>query len=107
MTVSLKEKPMPEFRITMPYMDLISIDKLFGPRFLNQMVEPGGQVYNLSIRQAMIYVSEIIIKPRLGFDYFGRARMGLLRITWHTCILTALFSSTTIAQHHSMEDQMN
>ena len=74
----LKEKPMPEFRITMPYMDLISIDKLFGPRFLNQMVEPGGQVYNLSIRQAMIYVSEIIIKPRLGFDYFGRARMEFI-----------------------------
>ena len=77
--------------------------------FSNQMAAREAKRNNLSIRQAMIYVSEIIIKPRLGFGLFCRARMEFIGITifFSTCINLTAFSLRTIAQHHSMEDQMN
>lgn len=41
-------------------------------------IKPNYSVY-LSIRQAMIYVSEIICKPRFGKEYFGKAKVSDLK----------------------------
>jgi hypothetical protein len=40
--------------------------------------QESGYTVNLSIREAMIYVSEVICKPRFGDDFFGRARAAKL-----------------------------
>jgi hypothetical protein len=64
----LKEKPNTYFRIKLGLMERIKLRGLVGntPIFRD--------VVYLSIRQAMIYVSEIVCKPRFGYDYFGKAR---------------------------------
>lgn len=65
----LKEVPMPEFSVYLCISDFIELQHI--------LKQDLGQRSNLqlSIRQAMVYVSEVLIKPRLGEDYFGRARM--------------------------------
>lgn len=51
-------------------------------RDLRQHVElhpqDGDGFYKLSPRQALIYVSEVMVKPLLGSDYFGRERLKLI-----------------------------
>lgn len=78
----LKEKPMPEFRITLMPVDYKALEKIVGSltiagcNLVYSLNRPNEPVHiNLSIRSAMIYVSEIVIKPRMGLNYFGRARM--------------------------------
>lgn len=78
----LKEKPMPEFRITLIPADYKALEKIVGSltiagcNLVYSLNQPDEPVHiNLSIRTAMIYVSEIVIKPRTGLNYFGRARM--------------------------------
>jgi energy-coupling factor transporter ATP-binding protein EcfA2 len=62
----IKEKPMPEFTITqIMYENLRRITN--GP-------EAEGEFVEISVRDAMIYVSEIVCKPTFGQDYFGVAR---------------------------------
>lgn len=39
-----------------------------------EFLRDGIPMYRLSIREAMIYVSECIIKPTFGEDYFGKCR---------------------------------
>lgn len=40
--------------------------------------QEGDGFYKLSPRQALIYVSEVMVKPLLGSDYFGRERLKLI-----------------------------
>ena len=77
----LKEKPLPEFRVTLKLSELTQLENLVGELSWGSGVEINwkGTTINLSIRQAMIYVSEILIKPRFGMDYFGRARMETIK----------------------------
>ncbi len=65
----LKEKPLPEFAINLHWAEEMELEELVG--------EIGSSW--LSIRQAMIYLSEVIIKPRMGTDFFGRARLALIK----------------------------
>lgn len=69
-----KEKPNPKLRICCrnsrtlsAHMGLVSA-KLWHPEGL----------YELSPRQALIYVSEVLCKPMFGDDYFGRERLKLI-----------------------------
>lgn len=68
----LKEVPQPEFKVRFTGRELTQMQELLGEWFTSYDVE-------LSIREAMIYVSECIVKPRFGNDYFGRARMTQIR----------------------------
>jgi len=66
---SLKEIPLPEFTVNLYATEFIALSELF-----QRDLGLSGKL-QLSIREAMIYVSEILIKPRFGEDYFGKSRM--------------------------------
>lgn len=67
----LKEKPLPEFLINLPFSDFTQLENVSGFLGLSGFNE-------LSIRKAMIYTSEVIMKPRFGSDVFGRIRANSL-----------------------------
>ena len=71
----LKETPMDRFAVTWKsYNKLCSVI----PNFTRAMND--HQMYPLSIREAMIYVSEIVCKPTFGRDYFGRIRVESMTV---------------------------
>lgn len=79
----LKEIPMPEFKVrlsTYEFFLLQEITKSILPNYGNEMF--GFVELELSIRNAMIYLSEVVIKPRLGMNYFSRSRMALIKQNW-------------------------
>lgn len=65
----LKEAPLPEFRISWE-----NAVKLWDLGYKVNLFHDGAGGCNLTVRQAMIYVSEVVIKPNFGNDYFGKAR---------------------------------
>lgn len=64
---NLKEIPLPEFEVSEEAANLLSI-------MLDKQVDQ-----QLSIREAMIFVSENICKPSFGEDYFGQHRANSIR----------------------------
>lgn len=91
----LKETPLPEFQINLTcdygdycYLEEIlgydlqgnnledkdEVDKLWELRYKDHPEGAYGTCLNLSIREAMIYISEVVIKPRFNDNYFGVAR---------------------------------
>lgn len=68
----LKEKKLPHFTVTLEpdWRELLA-----GPHGIEVDItaRQTGKVL-LSCREAMIYVSEIVVKPRLGVEYFGKVR---------------------------------
>lgn len=80
----LKEKPLIDFRLNLYEEEINTCINLgmFVSMFDRDMIifdelsdtSPTETIINLSIREAMIYVSEIICKPRFGQEYFGRVR---------------------------------
>lgn len=71
-TRELKERPQPEFTVTPQAYNALM-------RFLypgdGSKLSKTNEKKLLSIRQAMIYVSEVLCKPSFGMDYFGLARL--------------------------------
>lgn len=65
----LKEKPLPEFKVSWD-----NACKLWKVSKSMKLKHDGNGGCDLTIRQAMIYVSEIVVKPNLGKDFFGKAR---------------------------------
>lgn len=78
-TRELKEVPLPEFRVRLTPYDLHSLENNVGQIGWDADIRwdcnDNCTTVNLSIRQAMIYVSEIIIKPRFNSDWFGQERV--------------------------------
>ena len=74
----LKESPLPDFQLKpsslLKLMQTIELDR---PVTLH----PGAKkpTFNISIREAMIYVSEVLCKPTFGDDYFGIARANSIQ----------------------------
>lgn len=65
---SLKEKSLPDFKIQGDHFNRLM-------KIVNKIdLSSPYQMVNISIREAMIYVSEVICKPAFGDDYFGVAR---------------------------------
>lgn len=62
----LKEVPLPDFQLTKAAYNQL--------RAITGACEVDSEMVNVSIRGAMIYVSEVLCKPSMGVDYFGRAR---------------------------------
>lgn len=75
----LKEEPMPAFRISSAGDNIHKLVLAVGGISEERMFEAFECGYiDLSIREAMIYVSECIAKPTFGPDYFGRMRANTL-----------------------------
>lgn len=92
-TRELKEVPLPEFHVSINgkededllagilgyTLEGIEVDpddtweELWINRFKG--ADPATMNINLSIREAMIYVSEVVVKPRWGQDWFGKERV--------------------------------
>lgn len=78
----LKEQPSSYFGIVLDDIEYRSISEVLGYNlmFPNQPYIPSGRVGEragevcLSIREALIYVSEVVCKPRFWVDYFGKVR---------------------------------
>ncbi len=76
---SLKEKPLNDFRITLIPNEYLVLRNVLGQEDLRLQGFDGVNVkVDLSVRQAMIYVSEVICKPRWGANYFGESRTNLI-----------------------------
>ncbi len=70
----LKEAPCAEFSIPTTNLHKLAV---FCPRvssFLVALPNKLPEKVCLSIREAMIYVSEVVVKPNFGMNYFGVAR---------------------------------
>jgi hypothetical protein len=75
----LKEVPLPEFSMTLPHNEVCKLSEIVG-RWVAK-AEFGSYKYSeLTIREAMIYVSEVIIKPRWGQDWFGQERIRSMKL---------------------------
>lgn len=88
-TRELKEVPLLEFHIHLDFEDLCRFEEILGYYLIPHEDDEWGEGYprligntsgslcevNLSIREAMIYVSEVIVKPRWGEDWFGQERV--------------------------------
>lgn len=78
----LKETPLPEFRLNGTQTEFRWLRQLMGVGFdifdesrrSHITINRDVNFIDLSIREAMIYVSEVICKPRFGENYFGVAR---------------------------------
>lgn len=79
---SLKEVPLPEFRVDLG-LDYLALSDILGydfPHYEDAGVrDKDFNAVNLSIREAMIYVSEVICKPRFGDNFFGVSRASKLQ----------------------------
>lgn len=71
----LKERALSEFEISLSEWEILKLEEILDYTLTKFTV---AQLLRLSIREAMIYVSEIICKPRFGKDYFGKARVVAL-----------------------------
>lgn len=80
-TRELKEIPLPEFSMTLPFGELTWLEDCVGYIPDAQINFTGrGTSVKLSIRQAMIYVSEVVVKPRWGQDWFGKERVRKMKV---------------------------
>jgi hypothetical protein len=79
----LKETLLEEFRISIDYMDGVALERFINSSLLDREGVLGRDTFidskyrynvKLSLREAMIYISEVICKPRFGDNYFGVAR---------------------------------
>lgn len=71
---TLKEQPQPEFQLMLEEYNKLA-------RLLGKPVRVSPRKVMISIREAMIYVSEIVCKPAFGEDYFGRVRASSIDIS--------------------------
>ena len=78
-TRELKEIPLPEFKVKLHHSDLSGLEEVLGymieDRYVSQRGTSNYEVL-LSIRQAIIYISEVVVKPRWGEDWFGKERVS-------------------------------
>lgn len=73
-TRELKEVPLPEFSAILPYSEICSMQELVG-RWVTKDIFGSHRKVEFTIREAMIYVSEIVVKSRWGNDWFGKERV--------------------------------
>jgi hypothetical protein len=69
---ALKEKPLPAFAVSIEAYNAVA--PVIGASPYERVHLSEGSLVTLSVRGAMIYVSEVICKPTFGQDYFGKAR---------------------------------
>lgn len=72
---SLKETPLEDFTLKLRTSELDALEQLVGVVVCEWLCGDNKWLCTLSVREAMIYVSEVLIKPRFGEEYFGKSRM--------------------------------
>jgi hypothetical protein len=72
-TRELKEVPLPEFRVVMSVDEGSELEQILG--YSLKRVMSHNLKIALSIREAMIYISELIVKKRFNQDWFGKERV--------------------------------
>jgi hypothetical protein len=77
----LKEKPLVEFTVLQTPAEKLELESVLGYRLTFTNGHRFGEIRPtvLSVREAMIYVSEVICKPRFHSNYFGVARAKAIR----------------------------
>lgn len=72
----LKETPLEEFEIILEDYEIKVMERSFGEVHIDRFQEhlPHLAVCWFSLRQAMIYISEVVMKPKFSNNYFGVAR---------------------------------
>lgn len=80
----LKEMPLLDFRVTIPLHERDMLEVFLGYSIQEDSAYRNHSLFfsmkyplftvNLSIREALIYMSEVVVKPRVGSAYFGVAR---------------------------------
>lgn len=76
----IKETPMKEFEVSVRAYNALA--PIIGKTTFSERLV-GDQKIKLSVREALIYVSEIICKPTFGEDYFGVARARSIGTSGH------------------------
>lgn len=77
---NLKELPVECFKVNLSEDELIKLETILHTRLDATWIRENTYQVWLSIRQAMVYVSEILIKPRLnGHEYLGLARLKQIK----------------------------
>jgi len=82
-----KELPLPEFSLDINSIELDKLGDILKYDLSNRVGrafrKDAGIIFyhniNLSVREAVIYVSELICKPRFGDEYFGKARANAIQ----------------------------
>ena len=77
-TRELKEVPLPEFTATLSYWEICTLQGLVG-RWTTTWEFGSNREVKLSVREAMIYVSEMVVKPRWGNAWFGQERVRKMK----------------------------
>lgn len=77
-TRELKEVPLSDFSATLPYSEICKMQELVG-RWATKDIFGGHRKVEFTIREAMIYVSEIVVKSRWGNDWFGKERVRKMK----------------------------
>lgn len=71
----LKDKPLDDFKIFLDFSEDLKLSQTCDTKGALVEIHSTERIeVNLSIRMAMIYISEVIMKPRFGESYFGVAR---------------------------------
>lgn len=78
-TRELKEVPLPEFSMTLPHNEVCKLSEIVG-RWVAKAGFGSYKYSELTVREAMIYVSEVTIKPRWGQDWFGQERVRSMKL---------------------------
>lgn len=69
----LKEVPMPEFNVTVDAFLELCDGLTYTHKEVSARISPLKDYIDLTVREAMIYVSEVVCKPTFGKQYFGMA----------------------------------
>lgn len=71
----LKEVPLDDFKIFLDFSEDLKLSQTCDTKGVLVEIHSTKRIeVNLSIRMAMIYISELVMKPRFGENYFGVAR---------------------------------
>ena len=71
----LKETPLTDFKIFLDFSEYLKLSQTCDTKGVLVEIHSTKRIeINLSIRMAMIYISELVMKPRFGENYFGVAR---------------------------------
>ena len=84
-TRELKEVPLPEFSAILLYIEVCKMQDLVG-RWAAKDIFGSRRKVEFTIREAMIYVSEIVVKPRWGDDWFGKERVRKMDKVGWSCV---------------------
>ena len=83
-----KETPSKYFKVKLRWADFYELSNLSGTIYVESkpLFNESRYVLLLSLRQAMIYISEMVMKPALGEDVFGRYRADMIEDNYDVII---------------------